>query len=104
MQLVTKELAKKLPPIDHFAETHASSVPVIAKFVVPKRAYTFYVWEYDPKNKRFFGLVKGPEVRVGFFTVQSMRGKYAQPDDTWEPVMLSELADGLGLDWIKKRR
>jgi hypothetical protein len=100
--LVTRELAEKLPPINHFADAGADAIPVIARFTDPKNDY--YPWEYDPQHKRFYGLVKGREVRVGFFTVRSMEGRYARPDDTWETTTLSELADKFGVKWLKERR
>jgi hypothetical protein len=102
VKLITKELEKKLPPIDHFKGADANTVPVVARFVASTNAY--YVWEYDPQSRRFWGLVKGREVRVGFFTVRSMEGRFAQPDHTWKPKTLSELADQFGLGWLKTWR
>ena len=100
--LITRKLAEALPPIDHFSNTNADSIPVAVRFVGSRN--TYYPWEYDPKHKRFYGLVKGSETHVGFFTLRSMEGGFAQSDKTWKPKTLSELAEVLGMAWIKIRR
>ena len=70
MKLMTKAIENKIPgPYEtEGSETHR----VYAKYFHPFSNWTWYAVEYDPTEKRFFGLVDGHEKEIGYFTLAEL--------------------------------
>lgn len=70
MKLLTKELEKKLPPLYATEKVPLEQKKLIVKYFTPFSNWTWYGVEYDPKEKRFFGLVvNGHGHEWGYFTL-----------------------------------
>lgn len=59
-------------------ETERHSCPVAqVKWFTPDADWTWYVVEYDPKDRTAFGLVAGFEIELGYFSldeIEAIRG------------------------------
>lgn len=94
MKLMTKELERKLPPL--YANENVDDPVVIAKYFHPMSDWTWYATEYDPIERRFFGLVDGFEKELGYFSLDEMEsvkvhGLGIERDLYWTPKPLSEV-------------
>ncbi len=56
MKLLTQEILKQLPAIHATDEKDLADIKVITKFFFPAGAASWYVTEYDPIEKMFFGF------------------------------------------------
>lgn len=77
MRLMTPELEKQFPPLYSMEGKDPSTVRIIAKFFDPCGSWNWYACEYGPKERLFFGLVRGHEVEMGYFSIdelQSIKG------------------------------
>ena len=96
MKLVTKEVAAKLPPL-YSQEQKGADAVVVVKFFTPWTSWTWYATEYDPEERRFFGLVEGFEKELGYFSLdelEGVEGPYGlriERDLYWEPEPLREI-------------
>jgi len=94
MQLITTELAQRLPAIG--GTEHQSDPLVQCKFFYPDFQWTWYVIEFDGDDL-FFGLVDGDFLELGYFRLSELRanrGKWGLPierDLHFQPQPLSEL-------------
>ena len=75
MKLMTKELEAKLPKL--YANEHKASkdTPIIIKFFHPMHGWTWYATEGDKQEDGtylFFGLVRGTENELGYFTEKEL--------------------------------
>ena len=92
MQLLTKELRGKIPPL--YSQDKNPDPLIICKFFTPDSSWTWYVIEFDGKDT-FFGLVDGFEKELGYFSLsklESIRGKLGLPverDLYFKPSKLS---------------
>ena len=92
--LLTDELRRTLPPL-YATETDADPI-VQGKFFTPDGQWTWYAVEFDGDDT-FFGLVKGLETEMGYFSLselQEIRGHLGLPverDLYFEPKRLSTL-------------
>lgn len=97
MELLTKELLAKLPPL--YSQENESDPMVICKFFYPDFNWTWYAIEFDGKDL-FFGLVDGDEEELGYFRLSELlsnRGKFGMPierDLYFKPCRLSEIRKG----------
>ncbi len=108
MQLLTKELKVKLPPL--YSQDRNPDPLVVCKFFTPDSNWTWYAYEgspvdeegyYDTNKEKvdflFFGLVVGLDVELGYFSLaelQSVHGALGLPveRDCWFlPKPLSEV-------------
>jgi hypothetical protein len=95
MQLMTKELEKKLPPL--YSQEKVEDPMCLVKFFCPWNNWTWYAYEYDPKDHLFFGYVQGIENEVGYFSLEEMEsvtgpmGLKIERDLHWEPQRLSQI-------------
>ena len=93
MQLMTKELKSKLPPL--YSQESETDPVVYAKFFDPCGSWTWFATEFDGQDI-FFGLVDGFERELGYFSLselQSVRGKMGigiERDLYFKPCRLSE--------------
>lgn len=95
MKLMTKALAKTLPAL---GSTDALGDAALArvKYFHPLSNWTWYATEYDPATRMFFGLVKGFETELGYFSLDELesvkvRGLGIERDLFWRPEPLSEI-------------
>jgi len=71
MELLTKEIRSRLPPL---YSTEAESDPlIVVKFFTPDSNWTWYATEFDGDDL-FFGLVIGFETELGYFRLSELQG------------------------------
>ncbi len=97
MQLLTKELRKKLPPL---GSSDSNPDPlVICKFFTPDSNWTWWAIEFDGEDT-FFGLVHGFEEEFGTFSLAELEaatgplGLHIERDLYFEPTPVSKLRHG----------
>ena len=96
MQLLTKELIKKLPAM---RETEGQGEEAVAqvKFFTPDSNWTWYGVEYDAEQRLFYGLVDGFDRELGYFSLdelESVRGPFGLKigrDRFFDPTPLMNL-------------
>jgi hypothetical protein len=93
MNLLTKEIAAKLPPLGSQDGLGYDAVAYL-KLFTPDAQWTWYGTEYDPEERIFFGLVIGLEAELGYFPldeIEAARGPLGLPierDQHFEPTSL----------------
>jgi len=96
MQLLTKEIRGKLPPLGSQDGKGGKAVAYV-KFFTPDSNWTWWATEFDGQDT-FFGLVEGQEKELGYFSLselQNARGPMGLPierDLHWTPKTLAEIA------------
>ena len=94
MELLTKELRRRLPPL--YANENVQDPQVICKFFLPDFSWTWYAMEFDGQDT-FFGYVAGDEPELGYFSLSeltSLRGKLGlrmERDLYFKPQPLSQV-------------
>jgi len=94
MELLTKEVRGKLPPL--YSQEEVEDPMVICKFFFPDFSWTWYAIEFDGTDQ-FYGLVDGDEKELGYFSLTELmgnRGKLGLPierDRYFIPCRLSEI-------------
>lgn len=102
MKLLTKELIKKLPKL--YSQENNKNPNAVIKFFDPTGSWEWYVIEGELQEDGdflFFGLVKGFETELGYFTLNDLltckegqRGLKALPierDLHFDPTPISQL-------------
>jgi len=94
MQLMTKALAKRLPPL---GSTAGDADPMVqCKFFFPDFHWTWYGIEFDGEDT-FFGFVDGDFPELGHFSLSELRatrgmlGLGVERDRFFKPCRLSAL-------------
>ena len=94
MQLITKQLAKDLPPL---GATEADKDPLVrAKFFYPDFSWRWYAIEYDGEDL-FFGYVEGDFPELGYFSLSELKGNHGklgmaiERDRYFQPRRLSQI-------------
>jgi len=96
MELLTMELEKSIPAL--YAQEMIKEKIVYVKYFTPDSYWTWYVMEYDPLNKIFFGLVEGFVKEFGYFTLEELltlrgpMGLAIERDLYFEPKPIKELS------------
>jgi hypothetical protein len=72
MELMTQELETVFPPLYSQEDKEPKDIKVIAKFFDPCGSWTWYATEYDPKERLFFGYVRGFENELGYFSLDEL--------------------------------
>lgn len=74
MKLLTKEIIKKLPALGSQDGKNPKDVPIVVKFFCPWGRYTFYATEGEQQGDDwvFFGLVRGQETELGYFSLNEL--------------------------------
>lgn len=72
MELLTKELRKKLPPLYTNGNKKTKDIPVIVKFFDPCGSWAWYATEFDGEDL-FFGFVRGIENELGYFSLKELQ-------------------------------
>jgi hypothetical protein len=73
MKLITKALAKKIPPL-YAQDGLGSDATAYVKLFTPDSNWTWYITEMDPETGECFGLVCGHERELGYFSLQEIEG------------------------------
>ena len=74
MKLLTKEIIKKLPPLRSQDGKDPNEVPIVVKFFCPWGSWTWYATEGEQEGDDwvFFGLVRGHEAELGYFSLNEL--------------------------------
>lgn len=108
MRLLTKEIEKILPAYGS-QEGKGADMIAYVKFFAPWNSWTWYVMEYDKKNKIFFGLVKGFEVEYGDFSLIELKsftgpfGLRVERDVFFKPKTARELEKELDVQILTNK-
>ena len=95
--LVPKSLMKTIPSYGETSEQLDSMVHI--KLFDPAGSWTWYVMEYDPKDRICYGWVCGFEQEFGSFklaeleTIPGPLGRRVERDLFFTPCLLSELPE-----------
>lgn len=99
MKLLTKAIEKNLPNLYSQDGLGMDAVAQV-KFFTPDSTWTWFATEYDPRERKFFGLVQGLEEELGYFSLDELeetRGPMGLPierDLRFQPKPLKEVALG----------
>lgn len=97
MQLLTKELRAKLPPL-YSGEEKGIQALALVKFFTPDSGWTWYASEFDGEDT-FFGLAVGFEPELGYFSLSELQqvcgalGLPVERDLHYKPKTLGELLE-----------
>ncbi len=96
MKLLTKAIEKKLPKLYETEKMKDSDVKVLVHYFHPFSDWDWYVIEYDAEKKLFYGLVKGFEKELGYFSLTEMEnikihGLGIERDLYFQPITLDKL-------------
>jgi hypothetical protein len=96
MQLMTDELKARLPRLGA-TDDQDDPVAQLHLFHIPS-GWDWYVVEYDPETGACFGLVKGHEAELGYFSLPELEaqapglmGLKVERDLYFDPAPLSAL-------------
>ena len=81
MKLLTKKIATALPPLGSQDGLGYDAIAHL-KLFTPDSSWTWYVTEFDPEERLFFGLVIGFEQELGYFSLtelEALRGPLGLP-------------------------
>ena len=81
MELMTKELSDSFPPL-YSQDGCGDATVLFAKYFTTDSKCTWFVAEYDPEQRLFFGLVIGHDVELGYFSLddlETVRGGLGLP-------------------------
>ncbi|MDA0268988.1 MAG: DUF2958 domain-containing protein [Cyanobacteria bacterium] len=82
MKLITKAIAKKVPPLRGQENLSIESTLAYVKLFTPDSNWTWYITEMDPDTGECFGLVCGLERELGSFLLselEAVRGPLGLP-------------------------
>ncbi|MFQ5472046.1 MAG: DUF2958 domain-containing protein [Dehalococcoidia bacterium] len=105
LELVTKEIAKRLPALYANEALSAEEVKVPLKIFDPCGRHAWYATEYDPEGKLAFGYVVGgfgPDCdELGYFSIteiENVKGPLGigmERDLCWDPeTTLADVIEG----------
>lgn len=97
MKLMTKELEEAFAKQGHTDDKPAEEVMVLAHYFTP--SWDWWATEYDPKDRIFFGLVRGFETELGSFSLDEMEENSCEKmplrgierDLYWTPKTLAQI-------------
>ena len=94
MQLLTKELERKIPKLYQTERVELLDKVAYAKFFHPVSNWTWYVIEYDGMDT-CFGLVVGHETEFGYFSLEELSqvgfGLPIERDRHFKPTQIQDL-------------
>jgi hypothetical protein len=99
MKLMTKTVAKSLPALGA-TDGQGDAAVARVKFFNPTGSFSWFASEYDPATGMFFGLVKGHETELGYFSLaelSAIRGRFGlgiERDLHFTPTTLGDLRKG----------
>lgn len=95
MKLLTKTIAKQIPPL-YSQEKLGEEAMAYLKLFTPDSNWTWYVTEMDQETGECFGLVYGMERELGYFSlpeIERIRGPLGLPverDRFFEPTPVKD--------------
>jgi hypothetical protein len=95
MKLLTAEILHNLPAL--YSQEKVADPIVRVKFFCPWNHWTWYATEYSPEEGLFFGLVRGQEEELGYFSLVELEsvsgpgGLKIERDRYFKPCPLSEV-------------
>lgn len=98
MKLMTKKIAAAIPGIG--GQEKVTDPIAYVKYFDPCGSWTWFCTEYDPSTGRMFGLVKGHETELGYFSlpelasVHNRMGLGIERDRSFRPTPLSKIKSG----------
>ena len=113
MKLLTKAIEKKLKPLYFYDGKEPQNIPVPLKIFNPWGSGTWYLWEYDPNERVFFGACKLFEIELGYVSRDELENLKVGPgkalplerDKWWNGKTLEDVIDAEpGLNWLRDRR
>ena len=99
MKLITKKIEASLPKF-YAQENKGYDAIAYVKFFTPDSNWTWYVLEYNRKERLCFGYVKGLENEFGYFSIDELEavrgplGLHIERDLYFEPVAIREVMKG----------
>ena len=93
-RLLPGDIAGSLPPL--YATENTDDPIARVKFFTPDSSWTWFVTEFDPTERRCFGLVIGHERELGYFSLDELEavhgplGLLIERDLFWKPRPLSQ--------------
>ena len=89
--LLPEEIREKLPPLYTNDGIGMQAIAQV-KFFTPSSDWTWYATEYDGTD-RFFGLVIGFEIELGYFSLSELEGVggLVERDLYFKPKSLEEI-------------
>ncbi len=104
MELLPLAIQAQLPAFYSTEKMEDTAKLVWISYFHPMSSWHWYVLEYDPEEKIFFGLVDGLEQEFGYFSLAELKsitshGMPIERDVWWTPTPLSEVKER-----IKKER
>jgi hypothetical protein len=73
-----------------YATQNAKNPTVFVRYSHPQMGWQWFGTEFDGEDT-FFGLVKGFETELGYFSKSELEDNGAQVDETWTAKPLSEV-------------
>ena len=101
MELLTKDILDKLPPLGSTEKLRNDAI-VQVKFFTPDGGWTWWGIEFDAKDGLFYGLVQGFELEFGYFSLDELKevkgvwNLSVERDLYFKPISLGELLRQLG--------
>ncbi len=95
MMLLTKANQAALPAL-YAQDGKGMNATAYVKFFTPDSNWTWLATEYDPIERRFFGLVMGQATELGYFSLDEMEaargpmGLRIERDRWFRPQTLTE--------------
>lgn len=93
--LMPPEIAAQIPPL-YANEEKGEDAIALLKLFTPWTSWTWYASEYDPAERRCFGVVVGHERELGYFSIEELEGIKGpagltiERDLYWKPKPLKE--------------
>jgi len=95
MQLMTKELAAKIPKLYETDDIPPDEKTIYVKYFLPGLRWTWYAAEYGPDEEVCFGYVlSGIDPNFdewGYFSLSELKENDAERDLYFKPVKFSEV-------------
>lgn len=92
-----KELRKKMPRLYETEGIPIDEKIVWVRFICPWNEWEFYGVEYDPREKLFFGYIRGDFDKWGYFSLEELKemegpfGLKIERDLYFEPITFNQL-------------
>ena len=97
-KLITKELAKKIPPLGSTSEMSTDEIVAPVKLFSPYTGWRYYITEWDSDTGECFGLVEGYVTELGPFDLTEIAEAKVlgevpafERDLYWNPMTISEI-------------
>ena len=72
MKLLTKELEKRIPLLYATENIKTENKTVHIKYFTPDSNWSWFVVEYNPKDRIFFGFIQGLYPEWGYFSLDEL--------------------------------